>query len=127
MIPIVNTTTSSIQAKSRLTATPAAVIMSFFRQAANIKLPVAKASFSLLGSSPPKATNHPRGIALILYLVPDLSVQKIKSLGGIPSQNSLTWTPDFFAAIKCPSSWIMTKTINIKIQSKIQNIKVIKE
>ena len=75
------------------------------------------------GSSPLSLTNQPRGIAFNVYSVPDLSVRKVATLGGIPIPNSNTCTPVFFAAIKCHNSWIITKKRNNTIHNIIQTIK----
>ena len=50
------------------------------------------------------ATNHPSGIRLRVYSVPDLSFHKVQTFGGIQIQNSFTFTQDFFAAEKCQNS-----------------------
>ncbi len=95
--------------------------MSFFQSFAAIKVSLSSQSSSLL-SSPLSETNPPRGIQLSVYSVPDLSFHKVQIFGGIQIPNSFTFTPDFFAAQKCPSSWIITKNINIPIPSIIPSI-----
>jgi hypothetical protein len=69
-----------------------------------------------------RETNPPKGSQLRVYSVPDLSFQRVQIFGGIQSQNSFTWTPDFLAAVKCPNSWRITSTIKTKIQRIIQSI-----
>lgn len=72
----------------------------FFRSEAEIKLSFAEKVSGLEGSSPSKAQKPQSGITLRVYFVPDLSVHNVQILGGRPIQNSLTFTPVFFAARK---------------------------
>jgi hypothetical protein len=83
---------------------PPSRMIIFFINDACIKLFLALNSSRLCGFSHLSLTNHPSGIALIVYCVHDLSVQKRATLGGIPIPNSLTWTHDRFAAKKCHNS-----------------------
>jgi hypothetical protein len=116
-IPRVNIAVNTIHANAKFTVTHHRRMMIFFQTVALIKLSGALKSSVSLGSSPLSLTNHPNGIRLTVYSVPDLSVQSLNAFGGIPIPNSSTFTPDFLAAIKCPSSWIITKNINNAIQS----------
>ena len=104
-----------IRAVSRFTTIPPRMIRSFFRNLVEMKLSLAWKVSDLEGSSPSSEQNHPRGIRLKVYSVPDLSFRKVQILGGIPIQNSFTFTPVFFAARKCPSSWSTTRVMNIMI------------
>jgi len=122
LIPRVNIAVNTAHANRKLTVTPHSKMMIFFQTVALMKLSGALKSSVSLGSSPLSLTNHPRGIRLTVYSVPDLSVRRVNALGGIPIPNSRTFTPDFLAAIKCPSSWIITKNINSAIQRMIHNI-----
>lgn len=75
-------------AKRRLAVIPATKIINFPASGAVMKLSLARNSFSLLGSSPLSLTNHHKGIRLIVYSVPFLSLVTVKTLGGIPIPNS---------------------------------------
>lgn len=121
LTPIVKITVKITNAVIKFITTPATIIMSFFQSFAAIKVSLSSQSSSLL-SSPLSETNPPRGIQLRVYSVPDLSFHKVQIFGGIQIPNSFTFTPDFFAAQKCPSSWIITKNINIPIPSIIPSI-----
>ncbi len=117
LIPRVNMAVNTIQAKAKFTVTHHKRMIIFFHTVALIKLSGALKSSVSLGSSPFNLTNHPSGIRLTVYSVPDLSVQILNAFGGIPIPNSSTFTPDFLAAIKCPNSWIITKNIKSAIHS----------
>lgn len=86
-----------------------------------IKLSGARNDVSF-GFSPLSLTNQPSGIRLSVYCVPDLSCRSFLSLGGIPTPNSRTLTPLSLAAVKCPSSWMTTRNINIAIPMMIQSM-----
>ena len=64
-----------------------------------------------------RRTNHQIGIQLRLNRVPFLSVNNFFARGGIPIQNSSTFTQKKRAHKKCPISW--TKTIREKIMIEI--------
>jgi hypothetical protein len=66
--------------------------------------------FSKLVFSHLSLTKPPRGSQLRLKSVPFLSVNSVFARGGIPSQNSSTFTPKNLAAEKCHISWIITIT-----------------
>lgn len=78
-------------------------------------------------SSPLSETNPPSGIRLRVYSVPDLSFQSVQAFGGIPSQNSFTFTPEALAAQKCPSSCKITKIIKLSIHKIIPNIFILEK
>jgi hypothetical protein len=59
---------------------------------------------SSLYSSQKSFTNHQIGNQLIVYSVPDLSLNNLVILGGIHIQNSSTFTQKSLANKKCPSS-----------------------
>lgn len=99
-------------------------MINFFRSFAFTKLLASVFSVEFVPSSPLSATNPPSGIRFNVYFVPDLSVRSVAILGGIPNQNSFTWTQDFLAAMKCPSSCKITSKTKVSIQSIIQSIKV---
>lgn len=84
-------------------------------------------------------TNHPNGIQFNVYSVHDLSFHKVVILGGSfilnrfsnkkdkiiegsHNQNSLTFTQDFLAAVKCQNSCKTTSTIKAKIHNIIHHI-----
>lgn len=119
LIPRVNIAVNTAQAKRKFTVTHHKRMITFFHTLALMKLSGALKSCVSFGSSPFNLTNHPSGIRLTVYAVPDLSVQSLNALGGIQIPNSKTLTHDFFAAIKCHSSWIITKNINNAIPSII--------
>ena len=98
-------------------------MINFFRSFAFTKLLASVFSAEFVPSSPLSATNPPSGIRFNVYFVPDLSVRSVAILGGIPNQNSFTWTQDFLAAMKCPSSCKITSKTKVSIQSIIQSIK----
>ncbi len=79
-------------------------MINFFQSLAFTKLSGSLFSLASAPSSPLRETNPPSGIQLSVYSVPDLSFRKVQIFGGIQSQNSFTCTPDFLAAVKCPSS-----------------------
>lgn len=79
-------------------------MMSFFRSLAFTKLSGSLFSLPSAPSSPLRETKPQSGSQFSVYFVPDLSVRNVVNLGGIPSQNSFTCTPDFLAAMKCPNS-----------------------
>ena len=58
---------------------------------------------SASSSSPNMAQEPPKGRSFKEYLVSPFT--KLKSLGPIPKENSVTSIPLNFANIKCPSSW----------------------
>ena len=98
---------------------PASKIIIFSRILALIKLSFALNVAGSLGSSPLSLTNPHKGIRLSVYFVPDLSFQRVMTLGGIPIPNSSTFTPLLLAVMKWPSSCMMTNNINIIIPSTI--------
>ena len=114
-VPMVNMAVKSTRARIRFIPTQATSINIFFHIVALMKLSFALKSCSSLGSSPLSLTNHPKGKRLRVYTVPDLSVRSLQTFGGIPIQNSNTFTPLLFALIKCPNSCIITRDMNIKI------------
>jgi hypothetical protein len=59
---------------------------------------------------------------LRLKRVPFLSRKSFFALGGIPTQNSSTFTQKIRAALKCPSSCTITIMVNRSIATMIQNI-----
>src|SRR3989338_2267088 len=67
---------------------------------------------ALCPSSPVSLTKAPRGRRFKEYRVSPILFPK--SLGGKPMPNSSTFTPNFFAARKCPSSWSTTNPIKLK-------------
>ena len=121
-VPTQKRTVIISQPKKRLTITHASNINVFDRNDAEIKLSFALKSSVSLGSSPLSLTNHQRGIQLSEYSVHVLSFVRTVARGGIPTPNSKTLTQVFFAAKKCPSSWIITKNKNppIPIQSPMR-------
>ena len=122
--PMKKSEEKTTRAIKKFIITPAEIMMSFFRSFAFTKLLTSVFSVEFVPSSPLSATNPPSGIRFNVYFVPDLSVRSVAILGGIPNQNSFTWTQDFLAAMKCPSSCKITSKTKVSIQSIIQSIKV---
>jgi hypothetical protein len=106
---------NNIRATIRFIPTPAISTSVFLPIFAFIKLSFALKSASSFGSSPLSLTNHPKGMRLSVYCVPDASVRSLHTLGGIPIPNSNTFTPLFFAVIKCQNSCTNTNHMNIII------------
>jgi hypothetical protein len=104
LVPSVNIVVNIIHANIVFIATQATRIMILFKILALRKLSLSLNVLGLFGSSPFSLTNHPRGIRLSVYCVPDLSVRNFRTLGGIQIQNSSTLTQLFLAAIKCHNS-----------------------
>ena len=123
-VPMKKSEEKTTRAIKKFIITPAEIMMSFFRSFAFTKLLASVFSAEFVPSSPLSATNPPSGIRFNVYFVPDLSVRSVAILGGIPNQNSFTWTQDFLAAMKCPSSCKITSKTKVSIQSIIQSIKV---
>ena len=119
--PVANRYTKTRYANNALTVTPAMRMIIFLTMFAVMKLSGARNDGSC-GFSPLSLTNPPSGIQLSVYCVPDLSCRSFLSLGGIPIPNSRTLTPLSLAAVKCPSSWMMTRNINMAIPMMIQII-----
>ena len=61
-------------------------------------------------SSPSSATKPPTGRARMLYWVPLRT--RLHSTGPMPMENSLTCTPQSFATMKCPNSWMAITALN---------------
>ncbi len=104
---------------------PPRMMRSFLRSFAVMKLSFALKVSGCEGSSPSSEQNPPRGIRFKVYSVPDLSFRSLQIFGGIPIQNSFTFTPVFLAARKCPSSWMITSDINIMIPIMIMRIPIV--
>lgn len=121
-VPIKKSAEKTSHAIKKFITTPAEIIINFFQSFALTKLSASLFSLAFVPSSPLSETNPPRGIQLSVYSVPDLSFRRVQIFGGIPSQNSFTCTPDFFAAVKCPSSCKTTRRTNVNIPSIIQSI-----
>jgi hypothetical protein len=68
---------------------------------------------SMVSSSPSIMQDPPNGNNFNEYLVPFLT--KLASLGPIPTENSVTVMPFFFASRKCPSSCMIMITPKINI------------
>ena len=68
---------------------------------------------SLSSPSPSIEQEPPIGSARITYSVSFPFLRNIT--GPIPRANSFTLIPQSFAAVKCPSSWIMIMTQNARI------------
>ena len=123
-VPMKKSEEKTTRAIKKFIITPAEIMINFFRSFAFTKLLASVFSAEFVPSSPLSATNPPSGIRFNVYFVPDLSVRSVAILGGIPNQNSFTWTQDFLAAMKCPSSCKITSKTKVSIQSIIQSIKV---
>ena len=61
-------------------------------------------------SSPSSATKPPTGRARMLYWVPLRT--RLHSTGPMPMENSLTCTPQSFATMKWPNSWMAITALN---------------
>ena len=61
-------------------------------------------------SSPSSATKPPTGRARMLYWVPLRT--HLHSTGPMPMENSLTCTPQSFATMKWPNSWMAITALN---------------
>jgi hypothetical protein len=103
-VPVEKTKVKIAQAAKKFAVTQAIRIAILLRIFALIKLSFALNSSSCFGSSPFSLTNHHKGIRFNVYSVPLLSVRILHIFGGIQIPNSNTFTPLFFAAIKCQSS-----------------------
>ncbi len=97
LTPIWKARENAIHAKIALTVTQAKRMTNFWKSPAVIKLSFARKS-SLVGSSPLRRTNHPKGIQFAVRSVPLASVKRVLSFGGIPIPNSRTFTFAHFAA-----------------------------
>jgi hypothetical protein len=118
-IHIQNERVNKNQANIKFIKIQANIIIIFFQKVADIKLSFAKKSSLSSMSSHFNLTNHHNGIRFIVYSVHDLSLYIFQILGGIHSQNSKTFTPLFFAAVKCHSSCIIINTIKSNIHINI--------
>ena len=71
-------------------------------------------------SSPSIAQDPPNGRSFSEYRVPPQDL--LRSLGPIPSENSVTTIPFFFASRKWPSSWNKIMALNMISAIKIFNL-----
>lgn len=99
-IPCVKLTEKAIRANTVFTKTPHNKINTLAHREAEMKLSGALNSSLSSGFSPLSLTNPHRGIALIVYSVPCLSLPSDQTLGGIPIPNSITLTRKYLAIEK---------------------------
>jgi len=105
-----------INASIKLKTGPAAMTLILAHTDLELKLP----SDMFSGSSSPIIHAPPIGRSLKLYFVPPITLDAIH--GPIPTENSSTSIPFFFAIRKCPSSCEITTIPNNTNASKIPTI-----
>ena len=92
---------------------PAAKMMSFFQK------PWFPRAWGLSDASPSPsmAQKPPMGSSRREYCVSPFS--RFQRQGPMPMENSLTWTPQSFAARKWPSSWTAMRTPKMRMAARI--------
>lgn len=70
------------------------------------------------GLSPNRRTNHHSGMRLNVYCV-SFFFRNFVTRGGMPTPNSVTLTPTFFAAFICHRSWMTTSARNAMIMRMV--------